>query len=112
TLGWSLGVVHVDHRQRPESADEAAFVARRAAARDLPFFLERLSDDLDRTQTPEKLSEEALRERRHEAFRRAARAFHADAIALAHHADDRAETLLLRLFAGSGPTGLAGVRGL
>lgn len=106
-LGWELAVVHVDHRQRAESGDEARFVAARAAAHGLPFFLERLGDELVARGA---LSEDAMRQGRHACFRRAAAAFKADALMLAHQADDRAETFLIRLLAGSGPTGLAAIR--
>jgi tRNA(Ile)-lysidine synthase len=51
-----------------------------------------------------------MREARHAAYRRFAREWRADAVLLAHQADDRAETLLIRLLAGSGPTGLAAIR--
>ncbi len=105
--GWSLAVVHVDHSQRPESAEEARFVAARAAAHGLPCYLERLGDELVGGGA---LSEDALRQARHECFRRAAAAFKAGALLLAHQADDRAETFLIRLLAGSGPTGLGSIR--
>ncbi|MCE5230546.1 tRNA lysidine(34) synthetase TilS [bacterium] len=104
---WSLAVVHVDHRQRPESADEARFVEARAKAHGLPFYLDRLGDDLIGAGP---LNEDAMRQARHAAFRHAAHAFKADALLLAHQADDRAETFLIRLLAGSGPTGLAAIR--
>ena len=104
---WALAVAHLDHRQRAESAEEADFVAGQARARGLEVFLERLPDDLLQ-QSP--LSEDAMRQARHACWRRAARAFGAGAVALAHQADDRAETFLIRLLAGTGPTGLAAIR--
>lgn len=104
---WSLAVVHVDHRQRPESAEEARFVEARAAAHGIPFHLERLDDELVANGP---LTEDAMRQARHDCFRRAAARFKTDALLLAHQADDRAETFLIRLLAGSGPTGLGSIR--
>lgn len=105
--GWALAVGHLDHAQRPESAEEAQFVAEQAARRGVMMFMERLN-------LPEAgagaLNEDALRRARHAAFRRFAEAWRADAIVLAHQADDQAETFLIRLLAGSGPTGLGGIR--
>ncbi len=101
---WVVGVVHVDHRQRSESADEARLVANRAASHGLPFILERFEPE----QGP--LTEDQMRQGRHACFERAAAAFGADVLLLAHHADDRVETFLIRLLAGSGPTGLASIR--
>lgn len=104
---WALAIAHVDHRQRPESSDEARFVESRAAAHGIPFYLERLDDKLVAAGA---LSEDSMRQARHECFRRVVAAFKADALLLAHQADDRAETFLIRLLAGSGPTGLGSIR--
>jgi tRNA(Ile)-lysidine synthase len=58
----------------------------------------------------EKCSEEdAGRRLRYSAFEEAASAFGANKIAVAHNACDRAETMLFRLFRGSGLKGLKGI---
>ncbi len=105
--GWGVALAHLDHRQRPESAEEAAFVAEQGAERGVPVFIEHLDP---RTLPTRPLSEDAMRQARHRCFRRFSALWEADALLLAHQADDQAETFCIRLLAGSGPTGLAGIR--
>ena len=94
----------VDHGLRPESGEEAAFVARVCDALDVPHVAlkpaERIAGNL----------QSAARRTRY-ALLEAWRAEHSlDWLLTAHHADDQAETLLMRLDRGSGVAGLAGVR--
>ena len=53
-------------------------------------------------------SEQSARKARYEAMMQVMN--HRDVLMLAHHGDDQAETLLLRLFNGAGVTGLGGMR--
>lgn len=103
---WRICVAHYDHALRPESAAEAEFVKERCGALGVSFRAERrdISDD-----DPLRWSESELRNLRFAFFGRAERARQAHAVVLAHHADDRAETFLMRLLSGSGPTGLASI---
>lgn len=98
-----LVVAHVDHGIHPSSAD----VARRvmAAANDLrvPVVVGRLGLGAGTSET-------AARTARHAWLQQVRRSEGADAIVLAHHADDQVETVLLRVLAGSGLAGLAGMQ--
>lgn len=109
TFRLSLGVAHLDHLLRPESGEDAAFVARAAAALGASWHLERV--DVRALGCRLGLSDEAAGRRARFAFFAAtARAFGYDRVALGHHGDDLAEGLLLNLLRGAGPRGLGGMR--
>lgn len=103
--GWRLLVGHVDHGLRPDSGDDAAFVAGLAAGLGLQCLARRVQ-----VRPQGRSPEEAARLARRQALLAMAAQAGAGAIALAHTADDQAETLLCRALSGSGPTGLAGMR--
>lgn len=102
-------IAHLDHGLRGEaSADDAEFVRAFAVERDVPCVVERT--DVNALAREHKQSiEVAAREARYRFLARVAEAHGARLVALAHHADDQAETVLLRLIRG---TGLQGLRGM
>ncbi|MEJ5359788.1 MAG: tRNA lysidine(34) synthetase TilS [Desulfobacterales bacterium] len=108
-LGLSLGIAHLDHLLRPESGEEAGFVERAAAALGAAFHLQRV--DVRALGRALGLSLEAAgRHARRRFFAETARHFGYTRVALGHHGDDLAESLLLNLLRGAGPLGLSGMR--
>ena len=105
--GCAALAVHVDHRLDAGStgrAREAAALSRRVG---VPFVLVDLGPA-----GPERgeSREAAARRRRYDALASVRAEHGARWIATAHHAEDQAETVLLRLGQGSTWTGLAGIR--
>lgn len=102
--------VHINHGIRKETAKrDAEYVRAFCQKYEIPFFC--LETDIPKISRKEKLSqEEAGRKVRYEYFEQILREMHADKIAVAHHQNDQAETLLLHLSRGSGIWGLAGMR--
>ncbi|HMH49375.1 MAG TPA: tRNA lysidine(34) synthetase TilS [Candidatus Acidoferrum sp.] len=99
----SLHVLHVDHGLRPDSDRDAAFVRQLAARLGVPAEVARV------TVPPDGSLEAAARAERYAALDAHARRVGADRIAVGHTVDDQAETVLMRMMAGAGVRGLAGI---
>jgi tRNA(Ile)-lysidine synthase len=105
----NLVCAHVNHGFRDESRQEAEFVREMAEELGIPFELAVF--DIPSFMKESGLGpQEAARNKRYQFLTDIAQLHGASAIAMAHHADDQAETVLMRLLRGSGPSGLAGMR--
>ena len=107
-LGVALSVLHFDHKLRPDSTADAAFVADLAHSLDLEIYCGEV--DVARVAAREKRNvEDAARRSRYEFFSGVVKTGRATNVAVAHTMDDQAETVLARVLRGSGPTGLGGI---
>ncbi len=97
-LGASISAVHVHHGLSANADAWARFCADECAHRAVALAVHRVAVARGRDGV-----EAAARRARYDVLAGA----DADAVALAHHADDQAETVLLQLLRGAGPHGLA-----
>jgi tRNA(Ile)-lysidine synthase len=102
---YRLEVVHIDHRLRPDSSVDAAYVKRLADRLGLPFHLRVAASGPAKGESVEAWA----RAQRLGALAEVAREVDAGRIALGHTLDDQAETVLLNLVTGSGLRGLGGI---
>lgn len=107
-LRLDLRVVTCDHGLRPDSAGDAEWVRHLSWSLGLPCHWLQL--EVPRRRRHGESVEMAARRLRHKAFARLAKETGAHSVALGHHLDDQAETVLLRLCRGTGPRGAAGMR--
>ena len=107
-LALELTVCHLDHGLRPESPRDAKFVREVCARRGLPCLSARLEVRAFARSSHLSL-EMAARELRYTELRRMAGENGLARVALGHHRDDQAETVLLRILRGTGLEGLAGM---
>ncbi len=103
-----LAVSHVNHGYRADAAEDARYVEELCTREGLPYYL--TEGNMEEIAYREKCSmEDAGRRLRYRSFGQAAAQFGAGRIAVAHNANDRAETMLFHLFRGSGLKGLCGI---
>lgn len=115
-LGIVLSVAHVNHKLRAEESDQdERFVAELAQRHGLEFHLYKDDAPVERGDRSHSGSaagsgiEAAARKLRYGFFRQLAQQGRVNKIATAHTLDDQAETVLLRMFRGTGIRGLSGI---
>lgn len=99
-LDIQLGIAHVNHKQRQESEHEEAYLRHWAEEHKVPFHYSEFSG---------KFSENAARTFRYEFFKQVMKDYDYSALVTAHHADDQAETIFMRLLRGSRLRHLTGI---
>lgn len=106
-LDIKLVVAHFDHGLRPQEDDkETAFVQEIASSLNVPFKTGKASGMTNKTGLS---LEELARDARYDFLKKTKKQYTADKIALGHNMNDQAETVIMRLLRGSGPSGLSGI---
>ncbi len=108
--GMEVVAAHVDHCLRSGSAEDAARAIDAARALGVRGVLRRADVSAYRALQKRCSIEQAARAARYQILAQVAADEKADAVAVAHTADDQAETVLLNLVRGTGLAGLAGMR--
>lgn len=106
---WALFAAHLNHQFRGEEAKEdALFVGRFCEERSIPCEIGEVNVPqliLETQGNPQSVARDA----RYSFFRQVAEKWNINKLALAHHANDQAETILMRILRGTGIEGLAGI---
>jgi len=106
-LQLQMALAHFNHKLRKSADEDELFVRNLAEELGLKVFSGR-ADVRDFARKKQLNLEEAARLKRYEFLDKAARKFKADYILTAHTMTDQAETILMKIFRG---TGLEGCRG-
>lgn len=99
-LGIDLVLAHVNHHQRIEAEQEEKGIRELAEAKHLPLKVAHFSGSF---------SESRARQFRYDFFEKIMKEEACSALVTAHHMDDQAETILMRLIRGSRPRHLKGI---
>ena len=100
-LGCHLHIAHLNHGLRPNAVEDTNYVCQQARILNLSVTV--------RTISLSSASEASARQARYQFLEQVSNQIKASKIALGHHFEDQAETILMRLLRGSGTTGLQGI---
>ncbi len=108
-LSLTLHAVYVNHNLRPDEVEGEISFCEEICQKAGVLFMQKSVDVSGYQEKHAMNRQEAARELRYRAFEEAAAEIGASKIALAHNADDQAETIFMRLIRGAGPRGLTGI---
>lgn len=100
--GYNVLAAHFNHRWSPKEDQDAEFVRDFCLKNNIKHVIEYCMEDLGRSETKSRQS-------RYEFLANTAKDFGITQIAVGHHMDDQAETVLFRMIRGTGVEGLAGM---
>ena len=109
-LGVTPIIAHLNHGLRGDAAHQDAVFVREFAGRHGVTCISGYVDVARHAQRHKLSIEVAARTVRYAFLARVAEAHNTPLVALAHHADDQAETVLMRLLRGTGLQGMQGMR--
>ena len=101
-----ITVVHIHHHLRQESDDEEVMVREFCRKRNLSVEVYHWEEGSSQNSA----IEEKARQFRYEKLKESQKKHHASYVVVAHHADDQAETVLMKLTRGSTLEGIAGMK--
>ena len=96
-----IGIAHVNHKQRVESDTEENYLRDWAKEHQVPIYVSYFSGNF---------SEKTARDFRYHFFKQIMNEQNYTALVTAHHADDQAETIFMRLLRGSRLRHLSGIQ--
>ena len=108
-MQFSVHVLHVNHGVRAEAQQDGEYVKALCDKLQIPFYLE-MVDMTGYAKEHGMSGEEAGRVLRYQLFDTYREKLGCRLVAVAHHQNDRAETLLFNLFRGTGIQGLSSIR--
>ncbi|MGJ7438983.1 tRNA lysidine(34) synthetase TilS [Streptococcus equinus] len=100
-LDIEIGIAHVNHKQRVESDTEENYLRDWAKEHQVPIYVSYFSGNF---------SEKTARDFRYHFFKQIMNEQNYTALVTAHHADDQAETIFMRLLRGSRLRHLSGIQ--
>ena len=100
-LDIEIGIAHVNHKQRVESDTEENYLRDWANEHQIPIYVSYFSGNF---------SEKTARDFRYHFFKQIMNEQNYPALVTAHHADDQAETIFMRLLRGSRLRHLSGIQ--
>lgn len=107
-LNFEIYVAHINHMIRKEADEETEYVKNFCAKLGIDCFVKKI-DVENEAKLAKRGTEETGRKIRYDFFEEVLNETNSNKIATAHNNNDKAETIIMNILRGSGPSGLKGI---